>query len=73
MVSIVAVGLPASYLLGLVYGYGLPGLWIGYGLSNAILTVFYLGILYSLDWVKAAEKAAQDELEVIGDNSLKDE
>jgi Na+-driven multidrug efflux pump len=63
MVSIVCVGLPASYTFGLTWGMGLPGLWIGYGLSNIVLTILYLGILLTLNWTEAAERAAEDELE----------
>jgi Na+-driven multidrug efflux pump len=50
MFCIVFVGLPASYTFGLTWEMGLPGLWIGYGLSNIILTVMYMGILYTLNW-----------------------
>lgn len=63
MFAIVAVGLPASYTFGLKWEMGLPGLWIGYGLSNIVLTILYLLILCTMDWKAAAELAAEDELE----------
>lgn len=58
MLAIMTVGLPASYTFGLTWGMGLPGLWIGYGLSNVVLTILYLIILLTLNWDKAAEQAA---------------
>ena len=52
------VGLPLSWLFGIKLGFGLPGLWVGYGLCSLSLAILYTWILRRLNWSEAAYKAS---------------
>ena len=41
----ILISLPAGYLFGVYLNYGLPGLWVGYGLSSMVLGSLYSKIL----------------------------
>jgi Na+-driven multidrug efflux pump len=60
----VCISLPVGYLCGVIAGWGLPGLWIGYGFSSFCLACTYLFILARIDWTEVAEKASRDEREI---------
>jgi Na+-driven multidrug efflux pump len=58
------ISLPLASLFGLHLGWGLPGLWIGYGVSAFFLGVVYSVILFKyIDWDKTAHLASQSETE----------
>jgi len=46
----VCINFPIAYLIGLHHEYGLPGLWIGFGIACTTLAVLYSIILARLDW-----------------------
>jgi MATE family multidrug resistance protein len=46
------ISLPSAYLLAFKGGYGVNGLWIGYGIGLAFLSISYLITLSSADWDK---------------------
>ena len=54
----VCVAFPISYLLSFVYGFGLNGLWIGYGASAFCLALLYARVITTLDWSKVAQGAS---------------
>ena len=58
----VIISLPVGYLCGITAGWGLPGLWAGYGASNLVLACIFLKILSKIDWEATAESASRDEL-----------
>lgn len=55
------ISLPTGYCVGVKLGLGLPGLWMGYGLSSCMLAVIYSVILIRIPWVKVAELASQED------------
>ena len=55
------IATPTSYLACFWYEFGLTGLWIGYGLSAFILSVFYFYLLWRLDWEETALWASTNE------------
>ena len=54
----VFVSIPVGYTLGVTWGWGLSGLWIGYGTQGLCLTIMYSIILIRLDWEAVAETAS---------------
>jgi hypothetical protein len=61
------IGLPLAYVLGIVYGYQLDGLWIGMTMAFVSQFIFVLWAMYRLDWprecVAAALRLAEEEEE----------
>ena len=71
MISYLCIGIPASYLLGVTAGWGVPGIWVGVGAS--VFTAFCImgGTLARIDWVEragvvadAAEREAAAQLQL---------
>lgn len=56
------ISLPTSYLLTFQFGFGIKGLWIGYGVSSFVLTGLYCYVLKTLDWKAVALQAAKNEV-----------
>jgi len=48
------ISMPCGYISGEVLGLGLPGFWLGYGLSSFVLGSIYLVILKRVDWKATA-------------------
>lgn len=59
----VCISLPTGYFAGVKAGHGLPGIFLGYGLSSFCLGSIYLVILSRVDWFAVAEVASRDEKE----------
>lgn len=53
------IGLPVSYLLGIVCGFGCTGLWTGLFVADCIISICYLTIILKTNWRKIAEEASQ--------------
>lgn len=58
----IIVGMPSAYLLGVHYGFGIPGLLMGLCIGNSLLWVFYHRLAYGEDWHFVA-KRVQAKLE----------
>lgn len=58
---LICLNFPMAYIMGLRRERGLPGLWVGFGISAVVLAVLYTVILVRLDWKKTALEAAEDE------------
>ena len=54
----ILISIPVGYTLGVTYGWGLSGLWVGYGTQGLCLTIMYTVILIRLDWDATATNAA---------------
>ena len=61
VVCIACISMPISSLLLFKYGWGIEGLWVGYGLCHLTLTLLYYLILVCIDWKAAAMWAATNE------------
>lgn len=46
------IGIPTSYFLGIVFGFGIDGVWIGMGLEIHLMVCLMLWQLWLLDWKK---------------------
>ena len=55
------VAMPVSCVLTYGRGWGIEGLWTGYGLSALCLSILYYTILSCINWEATAEWAAQNE------------
>ena len=50
--------MPTAYILGVHYGFGIPGLLMGLGIGNTLLCGFYNRIAYGEDWHIIAKQIA---------------
>ena len=64
LIAFYLFGLPASYIFGIVWGWGIPGIWWGLALGAHILLALQIRILLKLDWDR--------QLGIIQQNLLKD-
>uniref|UniRef100_A0A7S3I193 Uncharacterized protein n=1 Tax=Favella ehrenbergii TaxID=182087 RepID=A0A7S3I193_9SPIT len=62
LASLGLVAMPLSWALAFRQGWGIKGLWVGYGCSALALTAFFYALLFCwIDWEAIAEAAARDE------------
>lgn len=51
------IGIPLTLYLTFSWGLNLKltGIWLGFGIANALLCFIYIGSLFNADWYKQAE------------------
>jgi hypothetical protein len=54
------ISLPASYFVALPFGYGLDGLWYGYGIGLLILNFLYIRLIVTVNWHEKALEIQED-------------
>ena len=60
LISYFAIGLPSSYSMGVMSGYGLPGLWYGFSVGLICLIFGYMRLLIQTDWDMVATMVQED-------------
>jgi Na+-driven multidrug efflux pump len=60
LISYFAIGLPCSYSIGVMSGYGLPGLWHGFSVGLICLIFGYMRLLIQTDWELVATMVQED-------------
>ena len=61
-------GLPSAYYLAVESEYGVHGLWVGYGIGEAVILFCYVLIYNAIDWqvvfavVQEQQRLKQEEL-----------
>ena len=63
--SYYGVSIPLAFVFAIKMEYGEPGLWIGVGIGQVLMVIFYAIILYRADWLAVFqlnnERMIQDE------------
>lgn len=58
VVSFYIIGLPLAYLIGIYWGMGLDGLWIGLAIGVSVLALSYIYLCkFYFNWQKIADDA----------------
>lgn len=55
--SMIAFALPLSYCFGMLWGYGLGGVWVGMAAGWYLCGAIFAVVLYKTDWVAEAKMA----------------
>ena len=55
----ILIGVPLSYVFGIVLEWGMIGMFLGLSIGNACLNAFYTWIAVSRNWTQIADRVSK--------------